>query len=725
MPNYTKQQLADTAHAMAVKYGLPRPDMFVRQIIAESRLNPKAVSPVGAAGIAQFMPATGLQYGLRPEDRFDPIKSLDASARYMRDLTKRFNGDQQHATGAYNAGAGGYSRNLEKNRLRTGTPSISIPETRDYMAKIWNSNTDVDKSMRLAGVTMPTIQKPAGTSTLVTPSMYGDSVQSNIYQGQGEFMPTNTSIDAVTMNASDDKYAGLLDKARQQEALDTIDSANYAQGLNEAKARAESLTGQAQGVVDNYKVVNSPTLDSLNTESQNMIDVNNRNDARYNAPYDGTILGALSGFWDRLAGGVKDQADYDRAKLRAMDAAGILNARNSAANVGNASINQAANVNQSAAVIDERGLAYSANPLAAREQLRMQDAQLGLHAQQIRQQGDIANQQLAIQQGQLGVARDTLNNTIGQQALMNPGVIAQSNAQVDSLEAQTANRKAEGKLNSDFAAAASKLGFSTVPHMKEMQAKDPELYNAILNYAQSGSVAPNVVDALKFAGRFSNIIPQETSALFNQLVVKSGASKEEIKRYLAANGVTAASPPAIVASTTEAGVRRIVQNKLMAMRETGTGGGMSNPWRMTAGETAAFIYNPQMDSVMNIGKVRDLFTANPAPSDAAIVKVLSDGLTKDQLVNSVTKFYSMLAQGNESKRQFKTLGLPAQGGYMSGKYDLTNPANAVIVANLANRVIPRGIFQNFMNDFGIGSNPAMLTEDGHPADQTSLLGASK
>ena len=207
---YTKQQLANLAHDMAIKYNLPRPDMFVRQIIAESNLNPNAVSPVKAAGIAQFMPDTGLQYGLRPEDRFDPVKSLDAAARYMRDLTKRFKGDQYHATGAYNAGAAGYARNLAKNQARSGTASISIPETRDYMAKIWNSNTDVDKSMRIHGVTIPS------TTSAQKPAMYGDTVLSNINTSNGgKFMsmslPSNT--DQVVMGASDDKYASLLDKA--------------------------------------------------------------------------------------------------------------------------------------------------------------------------------------------------------------------------------------------------------------------------------------------------------------------------------------------------------------------------------------------------------------------------------------------------------------------------------------------------------------------------------
>ena len=268
---YTKQQLANLAHDMAIKYNLPRPDMFVRQIIAESNLNPNAVSPVKAAGIAQFMPDTGLQYGLRPEDRFDPVKSLDAAARYMRDLTKQFKGDQYHATGAYNAGAAGYARNLAKNQARSGTASITIPETRDYMAKIWNSNTDVDKSMRIHGVTIPSI------TSAQKPAMYGDSIPSNINTSDGgKFMSMSlpNNIDQVIMGASDDKYAGLLDKANQQSALTILQDGKYADSLNAANTQAGSLAAQAQNVVDNYKVKDSVTLNDLNARAQDMADVN-------------------------------------------------------------------------------------------------------------------------------------------------------------------------------------------------------------------------------------------------------------------------------------------------------------------------------------------------------------------------------------------------------------------------------------------------------------------
>lgn len=723
MPNYTKQQLADTAHAMAVKYGLPRPDMFVRQIIAESRLNPKAVSPVGAAGIAQFMPDTGLQYGLRPEDRFDPIKSLDASARYMRDLTKQFKGDQYHATGAYNAGAAGYSRNLAKNQARSGTASISIPETRDYMAKIWNSNTDVDKSMRLAGVAIPS------TTSTQKPAVYGDNVPSNINTSDGgKFMSMSlpNNIDQVVMGASDDKYASLLDKANQQSALTTLQEGKYADSLNAANTQAGSLATQAQNVVDNYKVKDSVTLNDLNARAQDMADVNARNDARYAGTiFDGTIGGTLSNFWDRLAGGVRDQADYDRAKNRAMDAAGLLNSRNQAANLGNSAINQASAVNSNAAAVAERGLSYEASPLAARSQLDLMQRQLAQQAAQNTNSNAIAQAQLGLQARTVGVQEQQLGHAISQDNLTTPVRLAQQQEAIAASQARTTQTRTAMEQEYKFGDAARGLGLNQVPPMATMLAKDPELYNAITNVAATGAFASNIVDSLAAARRFPNAISPETGALFSKIANTATSNQQQIQQYLKANGITAASPQDLVRKTTEAAIRAIAQNRMLALRDSGTGGGLSNPWRMTAAETAKFIYAPQMDAVHNIGKVRDLFTANPAPSDATIIRVLAEGVPKADLVNSITKFFSTIAKGNETARSFTILGLPPQNGYMSGKYDLTNPANAAIVANLSLRQVPKGIFGTLLTDIGIGKSPAGIDAEGNMYNQTEHLGASK
>jgi soluble lytic murein transglycosylase-like protein len=75
--------------------------LLAAQLEAESGFDPGAVSPAGAQGIAQFMPATAAAYGLR--DPFDARAAIDAQAHLMADLLARF-GSVELALAAYNAG---------------------------------------------------------------------------------------------------------------------------------------------------------------------------------------------------------------------------------------------------------------------------------------------------------------------------------------------------------------------------------------------------------------------------------------------------------------------------------------------------------------------------------------------------------------------------------------------------------------------------------------------
>jgi membrane-bound lytic murein transglycosylase D len=86
--------------------------------IVESALNPRAVSPVGATGLWQFMKPTGQQYKLRInsqiDERRDPYAATDAAARYLSDLYERYN-DWNLAIAAYNCGPGRINKAVKKS----------------------------------------------------------------------------------------------------------------------------------------------------------------------------------------------------------------------------------------------------------------------------------------------------------------------------------------------------------------------------------------------------------------------------------------------------------------------------------------------------------------------------------------------------------------------------------------------------------------------------------
>jgi hypothetical protein len=119
----------DLAVSYARRYGL-NPEIFVRQMMQESGMNPDAVSPKGALGIAQIMPATARNpgYGVRPiEDPTDPEEGLRFGAEYMRAMLDEFGGDYKLALSAYNAGAGAVKK-------YGGVPPFQ--ETQNYVSKI-------------------------------------------------------------------------------------------------------------------------------------------------------------------------------------------------------------------------------------------------------------------------------------------------------------------------------------------------------------------------------------------------------------------------------------------------------------------------------------------------------------------------------------------------------------------------------------------------------------
>jgi soluble lytic murein transglycosylase len=124
------------------KYGVD-PALVAAVIFQESRFNPKAVSPVGAKGLMQFMPGTAAtmakETGRWPNyDIFDPETSVDFGAAHIRDLLRKYNGSIEQALVGYNAGTGTADSWIKRNIFEKIIHSNSSGETVNYVRKVTN-----------------------------------------------------------------------------------------------------------------------------------------------------------------------------------------------------------------------------------------------------------------------------------------------------------------------------------------------------------------------------------------------------------------------------------------------------------------------------------------------------------------------------------------------------------------------------------------------------------
>lgn len=108
---------------IAAAHGL-EPNLLHALLVVESAYNPRAVSPAGARGLAQLMPGTAADLGVR--DSFDPAQNVRGGGQYLAGMLARYR-DVRLALAAYNAGPGRVDR----------TRAVpAIPETQAYVRDV-------------------------------------------------------------------------------------------------------------------------------------------------------------------------------------------------------------------------------------------------------------------------------------------------------------------------------------------------------------------------------------------------------------------------------------------------------------------------------------------------------------------------------------------------------------------------------------------------------------
>lgn len=119
-----RRKISASIDRAAAQFGLP-PALINAVVKAESNYQVRALSPAGAQGLMQLMPATARELGVA--DPYDIDQNIQGGAKYLRSMLDRFDGDLNLALSAYNAGPGTVARYAG---------NVPYAETRTYVQRV-------------------------------------------------------------------------------------------------------------------------------------------------------------------------------------------------------------------------------------------------------------------------------------------------------------------------------------------------------------------------------------------------------------------------------------------------------------------------------------------------------------------------------------------------------------------------------------------------------------